>query len=98
MHDPQTSYFLYIILVWRACEGLPDTSLVTIGTGSSILDVDCNLIIMQDPFVKQANLDQYRSRSAYKLIELDDKFHFLRRGSIVVRILRTQDSTVHMVT
>ena len=34
--------------------------------------------------MKQAAVDQYRSRSAFKLIELDDKFHFLRRGSIVV--------------
>lgn len=41
---------------------------------------------MQDPLVKQATLEQYRSRSAYKLIELDDKFHFLQKGSIVVSI------------
>ncbi len=34
----------------------------------------------------QAVLDHYRSRSAYKIIELDDKFHFLRPGSVVVRL------------
>ena len=68
-----------------------------IGTGSSRLDVDLFFLItlwiamhtlIQDPFVKQANVEQYRSRSAYKLIELDDKFHFLRRRSIVVRNLQ----------
>lgn len=40
--------------------------------------------ILQDVYVKQSNVDNYRSRSAYKLIELDDKFHFLKKGSIVV--------------
>ena len=39
----------------------------------------------KDPLVAQAALEQYRSRSAYKLIELDDKHHFLRTGSVVVR-------------
>ena len=39
----------------------------------------------KDPLVSQAALEQYRSRSAYKLIELDDKYHFLTKGSVVVR-------------
>ncbi len=34
--------------------------------------------------MSQAAVDQYRSRSAYKIIELDSKFHFLKPGSIVV--------------
>ena len=44
--------------------------------------------------MKQANLEQYRSRSAYKLIELDDKFHFLQKGSIVVSIFMKYSSHV----
>ena len=42
---------------------------------------------IQDPLVSQAVLEQYRSRSAYKLIELDDKYHFLKKGSIVVSVI-----------
>jgi 23S rRNA (uridine2552-2'-O)-methyltransferase len=32
---------------------------------------------LNDPYVKRAHGDGYRSRAAYKLIELDEKFHFL---------------------
>ncbi|MGB7372702.1 RlmE family RNA methyltransferase [Pontixanthobacter sp.] len=32
---------------------------------------------LNDPYVKQAKADGYRSRAAYKLIELDDKFTLL---------------------
>ena len=34
--------------------------------------------------MKRANKDNYRCRSAYKLIELDDKFHFLQPGKVVI--------------
>lgn len=56
------------------------------GTGSLLVGSYMSRLpfIIQDPLVKQAAVDQYRSRSAFKLMELDDKFHFLRRGSIVV--------------
>lgn len=37
-----------------------------------------------DFFVKRAHKDNYRCRSAYKLIELDDKFHFLQPGKVVI--------------
>ncbi len=32
---------------------------------------------LNDPYVKQAKAEGYRSRAAYKLIELDEKFHLL---------------------
>lgn len=39
---------------------------------------------LNDPYVKQAKADGYRGRAAYKLIELDDKFQFLKPGAHVV--------------
>jgi 23S rRNA (uridine2552-2'-O)-methyltransferase len=38
---------------------------------------------LNDPYIVQAKKDGYRSRAAYKLIELDEKFHFLGKGKIV---------------
>ena len=34
--------------------------------------------------MKKALEDNYLCRSAYKLIELDDKFHFLQPGRVVI--------------
>jgi 23S rRNA (uridine2552-2'-O)-methyltransferase len=39
---------------------------------------------LNDPFVAMAKKDGYRSRSAYKLIEIDDKFHILKPASIII--------------
>jgi len=39
---------------------------------------------LNDPYVKQAKADGYRSRAAYKLIELDDKFGLIRGASRVI--------------
>ncbi|MDB5440953.1 MAG: rRNA methyltransferase [Caulobacteraceae bacterium] len=39
---------------------------------------------INDPFAAQARAAGYRSRAAYKLIELDEKLHLLRRGARVV--------------
>ena len=39
---------------------------------------------LNDPYVLQAKKDGYRSRSAYKLIEIDDKFHILHGGSVII--------------
>lgn len=39
---------------------------------------------LNDPYVAQAKKDGYRSRAAYKLLELDDKFSFLKPGKIVL--------------
>ncbi|MBL7372563.1 rRNA methyltransferase, partial [Escherichia coli] len=33
---------------------------------------------LNDPYVKRAKAEGYRSRAAYKLIELDEKFGFLK--------------------
>src|ERR1700752_3398657 len=39
---------------------------------------------LNDPYVAQAKRDGFRSRAAYKLTEIDDKFHLLRPGMTVV--------------
>lgn len=39
---------------------------------------------LNDPYVQQAKRDGYRSRAAYKLLEMDEKFHFLREGQRVL--------------
>lgn len=39
---------------------------------------------LNDPYVAQAKRDGLRSRAAYKLIEIDDKFHVLKTGLSVV--------------
>ncbi len=39
---------------------------------------------LNDPYVRRAKAENYRSRAAYKLLELDEKFGFLRGVSAVV--------------
>lgn len=39
---------------------------------------------LNDPYVDAANKDGYRARSAFKLLELDEKFSFLRRARSIV--------------
>ncbi|GMN13956.1 RlmE family RNA methyltransferase [Altererythrobacter sp. MTPC7] len=39
---------------------------------------------LNDPYVKQAKADGYRSRAAYKLLELDERFAILSRAKRVV--------------
>jgi 23S rRNA (uridine2552-2'-O)-methyltransferase len=39
---------------------------------------------LNDPYVQQAKRDGLRSRAAYKLIEIDDKYRFLKHGISVV--------------
>ena len=39
---------------------------------------------LNDPYVRAAREQGWRSRAAFKLIELDDRFHVLRRGARVV--------------
>lgn len=39
---------------------------------------------LNDPYVARAKREGYRSRAVYKLIEIDDKYHFLKIGGRVV--------------
>jgi 23S rRNA (uridine2552-2'-O)-methyltransferase len=39
---------------------------------------------LNDPYVAKARAEGYRARAAYKLIELDGEFHFLKRGARVI--------------
>jgi 23S rRNA (uridine2552-2'-O)-methyltransferase len=39
---------------------------------------------LNDPFVAQAKRQGYRSRAAYKLLEIDARFHVLKRGQKIV--------------
>ena len=39
---------------------------------------------LNDPYVAQAHKEGYRSRAAYKLIEIDDKYKLLKPGQCVV--------------
>src|ERR1700739_2720063 len=39
---------------------------------------------LNDPYVARAKQDGYRSRAAYKLIELDERFHLLKPGQRIV--------------
>jgi len=39
---------------------------------------------LNDPYVAQAKREGYRSRAAYKLIDIDDKHHLLKPGARVV--------------
>ncbi len=39
---------------------------------------------LNDPYVARAKREGYRSRAAYKLIEMDDRFHLLKPGGRIV--------------
>ena len=39
---------------------------------------------LTDPYVQKAKAEGYRSRAAYKIIEIDAKAHILKRGQLVV--------------
>ncbi|HUU66987.1 MAG TPA: RlmE family RNA methyltransferase [Methyloceanibacter sp.] len=39
---------------------------------------------LNDPYVDEAKRQGYRSRAAFKLIEIDDKYHLLTPGKIVI--------------
>lgn len=39
---------------------------------------------LNDPYVAKAKREGFRSRAAFKLIEIDDRFHFLKPGRVVL--------------
>ena len=39
---------------------------------------------LNDPYVAEARKRGYRSRAAFKLLQLDDQFHFLKHGACVI--------------
>lgn len=39
---------------------------------------------LSDPYVQRAKAEGWRSRAAFKLIEIDDRFHVLRKGARVI--------------
>src|SRR3974377_1236740 len=39
---------------------------------------------LSDPYVARAKREGYRARAAFKLIEIDDRYRFLKRGARVV--------------
>jgi len=39
---------------------------------------------LNDPYVAAAKAKGYRSRAAFKLVEMDEKFHFLKKGAKVL--------------
>lgn len=39
---------------------------------------------MSDPYVKRARNENYRCRSAFKLVEIDERYHILKPGQVVV--------------
>lgn len=39
---------------------------------------------INDPFVERAKLEGYRSRAAFKIIEIDQKFKIFKRGKVVL--------------
>lgn len=39
---------------------------------------------LNDPFVKKAQIEGYRSRAAFKIIEIDEKFKIFKKGKVVV--------------
>jgi 23S rRNA (uridine2552-2'-O)-methyltransferase len=39
---------------------------------------------LNDPYVARAKREGYRSRAAFKLLEIDERYHFLKRGQRIV--------------
>ena len=39
---------------------------------------------LNDPYVARAKREGYRSRAAYKLLEIDERYHFLKQGQKIV--------------
>ena len=51
-----------------------------------------------DPYVSMAHKDGYRARAAYKLIEINEKFKFLKNGQVVVDLGAAPGSWTQFIT
>ena len=45
----------------------------------------------RDIYVRQSKVDGYRSRAAYKLIEIDQKFKIIKNGISLIDVQKYQD-------
>ena len=52
---------------------------------------------INDPYVKMAQKDGYRARAAYKLKEIDDEYHLIKSGIVVVDLGSTPGSWSQVV-
>ncbi len=52
---------------------------------------------LNDPYVAEARVRGYRSRAAFKLLEIDDKFHLLKPGKRVVDLGATPGGWTQVV-
>jgi 23S rRNA C2498 (ribose-2'-O)-methylase RlmM len=59
------------------------TSRAFMGTASSNIWMERQ---RRDPYVKKAVKESYRARSAFKLIEINERFNFLHPGHVVIDI------------
>ncbi|MDR0753330.1 MAG: RlmE family RNA methyltransferase [Holosporaceae bacterium] len=41
---------------------------------------------LHDPYVRRAQLEGYRSRAAFKLMEIDDKFHLIKNAKYIIDV------------
>jgi 23S rRNA (uridine2552-2'-O)-methyltransferase len=53
---------------------------------------------INDPFVQMAQKDGYRSRAAYKLLEINNKDHLIKPGMVVVDLGATPGGWCQVVT
>ena len=47
---------------------------------------------INDPYVKMAQKDGYRARAAYKLKEIDDEYHLIKSGMVIIDLGSTPGS------
>lgn len=65
--------------------------------GKSVSSKDWLRRQARDPFVAKAQKDGYRSRAAYKLLQIDEKFHLFRPGMVVVDLGAAPGSWLQVV-
>lgn len=53
---------------------------------------------INDPYVQKAQKDGYRSRAAYKLLEIDERDHLLKSGMVVVDLGATPGGWCQVVS